>query len=105
MERDSGSLVFGRTISAASSSPNTENAQYPLFTMTGAFHRLPDYPPRDLVNLWTLLNKTDRSHPLHMSPRSTTEMQHGGQGQTLEWVVRILQSPVHHLHQYWISTR
>jgi hypothetical protein len=60
-----------------------------------------DYPTRDLVMLWTMLNKHIVHVLSHMSPVATLrKCRMGGQPQTLEWVAAdYCNHLLHHLHQ------
>jgi hypothetical protein len=60
-----------------------------------------DYPVRDLIALWALLNKHIVILLTHMTPAATQrQCSMGGQAQTLEWVAAdYCNHLLHHLHQ------
>jgi len=77
--------------------PNITYAQDSWVTCTG----YATYPARELIALWTLLNKHIVIILTHMSPEATQrKCAMGGQPQTLEWVAAdYCNHLLHHLHQ------
>ena len=77
--------------------PNTPYSQDNWVALTG--YR--DYSSRDLIALWTLLNKHIVVILTHMSPAASQRTcRMGGQPQTLEWIAAdYCNHTLHHLHQ------
>jgi hypothetical protein len=77
--------------------PNTPYLQDEWVKLSG----YKDYPTRDLITLWTALNRHIVHVLSHMSPAAAQrKCRMGGQPQTLQWVAAdYCNHLLHHLHQ------